>query len=48
MRPIIPAEEANRLIDTIPAMQADAYFSDRLQELISHYEKALHDQTAKI
>jgi len=47
MRPIISAEEANRLIDTIPAMQADAYFSNRMQELVSHYEEALRDQNCE-
>lgn len=42
MRPIVSAEEANRLIDAIPSRQADAYYNDRLQELVLHYEEALY------
>jgi CarD family transcriptional regulator len=44
MRPVISAKEADRLIDSIPAMRADAYYNDRLQELVQHYEDALKDQ----
>ena len=43
MRPIVSAQEANRLIDTIPTIQADAYYNDRLQQLVQHYEQALKD-----
>lgn len=40
MRPIISAEEAERLIDLIPSMEAEAYHADSLQELKVHYEAA--------
>jgi CarD family transcriptional regulator len=43
MRPIITAEEAERLIDNIPAVQSPAYYSDRMQELTQHYEAALRN-----
>lgn len=44
MRPVISPEEANRIIDTIPTIQADAYYNDRIQ-VVQHYEKILqsHD-----
>lgn len=38
MRDVISAEEAERLIDTIPTIQAEAYYNDRTQELRHHYE----------
>lgn len=41
MRPIISAEEADRLINMIPTIQAEAYYSDRMQELKEHYEAAI-------
>ena len=43
MRPIISAEDANRLIKAIPKMQTDPYYNDRMQELVSHYENVLHE-----
>lgn len=45
MRPVISPEEANRIIDSIPTIQADAYYNDRMQELVQHYEEILqsHD-----
>jgi len=42
MRPVISREEANRLIDRIPAIKAEAYFNDRVQDLTQHYEDALN------
>lgn len=41
MRPIISAEEAERLIDMIPTIQAEPYYNDRMQELKEHYEAAI-------
>lgn len=45
MRPLISPEEANKLIDMIPDVQAEAYHSKRTQELSEHYQNALdsHD-----
>lgn len=37
MRPIITAEEADRLIDGIPQVKPEAFYSDRMQELTQHY-----------
>lgn len=42
MRPIITKEEADRLIDLIPSIQAEAFHSTVLQELTAHYSEALH------
>ena len=41
MRPVISVEEAERLIDTIPAIQAEAYYSNRINELTRHYQTVL-------
>jgi len=41
MRPIISKDEAERLIDMIPTIRAEAYHSQILQELTEHYEKLL-------
>ncbi|MGE4275818.1 MAG: CarD family transcriptional regulator [Lawsonibacter sp.] len=41
MRPIISKDEAERLIDMIPTIRAEAYHSQILQELTEHYEKSL-------
>jgi Transcriptional regulators, similar to M. xanthus CarD len=45
MRPIISQDEAKRLIDMIPAMQTDIYFSSQVKNLTQHYEEAIksHD-----
>jgi len=45
MRPVISREEAEHLIDMIPQLHGEAYYTTRLQELIGHYEDALrtHD-----
>ena len=45
LRAVISAEEANRLIDTIPSMDSRAFHSRSAQELSAHYEEALktHD-----
>lgn len=40
MRPIISKEEAERLIDTIPTIKAEAYHSRVLRDLAEHYEAA--------
>jgi CarD family transcriptional regulator len=45
MRPVISAEEAERLIDTIPSIHAEPYYNDSMQGLAKHYETVLqyHD-----
>lgn len=45
MRPILSREEADRLIDLIPSIQAEAYNNSNLQELTQHYADKLqsHD-----
>ena len=45
MRPIISAEEANRLIDTIPTVNAEAYHNSVLRQLVEHYDEIIsrHD-----
>ncbi len=45
MRPIITKQEAERLIDRIPTMQAEAYHNRILHQLAEHYEASLksHD-----
>ncbi len=41
LRPVISADEANRLIDSIPTAQTEAFYSRSAQELASHYEQVL-------
>jgi len=41
IRPVISAEEVNRLIDMIPDIQAKAYYNNHLQELVEHYEAVI-------
>ena len=41
LRAVISAEEANRLIDAIPAMDPKAFHSRSAQELSAHYQEAL-------
>jgi len=45
MRPVISAEEADRLIDKIPSLPHEAYDEESTQDLVKHYEAALdsHD-----
>jgi len=45
MRPTVTREEAERLIDMIPTIRADAYHGKGLQELKAHYGEMLrsHD-----
>ncbi len=45
MRPVISAEEAEKLIDSIPQIEAKAYYNDRLHALAAYYEEAIrsHD-----
>jgi len=40
MRTVISSKEANRLIDMMPKINAEAYYNDRLQELTQHYQAA--------
>lgn len=41
MRLVISAKEAERLIDTIPTIQAKAYYNKRMHELVQHYDAAI-------
>jgi CarD family transcriptional regulator len=38
MRPIVSKREAERLVDRIPSVEAQAYHSRRVQELVEHYK----------
>lgn len=40
MRPVISKEEAERLIDRIPSVQAETYYGENLQDLRNHYRSA--------
>ena len=42
MRPLISAEEVNKLIDLIPDVEAEMYHSKRTQELSDHYQTSLN------
>ena len=42
MRPIISKGEAERLIDMVPTIQAEAYHSKVVRELVDHYEETLN------
>lgn len=41
MRPVISREEAERLIDTIPTVRAEAYNNKVLRQLSEHYESII-------
>lgn len=45
MRPIITKDEAERLIDMIPAIRAEAYHNRAINQLAEHYKESLktHD-----
>ena len=47
LRPVITAEEANRLIDAIPTTESKAFHSRSAQELSAHYEQALQSHNCK-
>lgn len=47
LRPVISADEANRLIDAIPTVQSEAFHSRSAQELTAHYEQALQSHSCK-
>ena len=42
MRPLISKEQADALIDTIPSIDAAAYYNPVLRQLSSHYESELN------
>ena len=42
MRPIVSKEEAEKLINSIPSIQADAFYSHALRDLVEHYEASLN------
>lgn len=48
MRPIMTQQEAERLIDQIPTMKADPYFSSVLTELNQHYSEAIHSHNCQL
>jgi CarD family transcriptional regulator len=41
MRPIISREEAERIIRTIPEMQAEAYYNESINQLSEHYKSII-------
>ena len=45
MRPVISRQEADRLIDMIPSLEAEGYFSQNTQDLNEHYKEMIqsHD-----
>lgn len=45
IRPVITREEADRLIDLIPSIRAEAYRAPTLQALAQHYQKAVHSHS---
>ncbi len=47
LRPVISHEEADRLIDTIPSVQSEAFHSRNAQELTAHYEQALQSHNCQ-
>jgi len=47
MRPIISAEEADRLIEMIPTIQAEAYYNKRIQGLVQHYEAVINEHNCE-
>ena len=47
MRPAMTREEANRLIDRIPTVQAEPCHSTVLQELNAHYSEALKSHSCE-
>lgn len=47
MRPVISAEEADRLIDRIPTMPFEAYDDDSTKDLVRHYESALESHSCE-
>jgi Transcriptional regulators, similar to M. xanthus CarD len=47
MRPVISAEDADRLIDQIPTMACEAYDEDSGKDLVRHYESALETHSCE-
>lgn len=47
MRPIISKEQAEKLIDELPEIQAEAYHSRVLRELSEHYETLLRSHSCE-
>lgn len=42
MRPVISAEEANALVDSIPGIHAEPYYNSALRQLQEYYDSKLH------
>ena len=47
MRPAISREEAQRLVDIIPTIEAEAYCSSVTRELVEHYEEAINTHSCR-
>ena len=47
IRPVISREEAERLIDLIPSMQAEVYRAPTLQALAQHYQTAVRSHNCQ-
>lgn len=41
MRPVLTKQEANDLIDLIPSLDAEAFFSGGTQQLVEHYKQSI-------
>lgn len=48
IRPILTAEEAKRLVDTIPASRAEAYYGGSTQNLREHYQTLLQTGDCRV
>lgn len=44
IRPVLEREEAEKLIDTIPTIHAEAYSSTSVHKLANHYKEMIHHQ----
>jgi len=47
IRPVISREEAERLIDLIPSIRAEAYRAPTLQALAQHYQTVVHSHSCQ-
>ena len=47
IRPVVSREEAERLIDLIPSIRAEAYRAPTLQALAQHYQTVVHSHSCQ-
>ena len=47
MRRVISKEEANRLIDMIPGLETEAFYTKSVQELTQHYKSAINTHSCE-